>query len=65
MPLLERQMRYQAMMEKLRAGSIQQWFADFIDALQGGQAKKAPQAPPPAAPVVWPLRWVGPRARYH
>jgi trehalose 6-phosphate synthase len=66
MPLLERQMRYQAMMGKLRASSIQQWFADFIDALQGGQPKEAAQEPPPpAAPVVWPLRWVGPRARYH
>ena len=34
MPLTERRMRWEAMMEKLRAGTIQQWFADFVDALQ-------------------------------
>jgi trehalose 6-phosphate synthase len=30
MPLTERRMRYQAMMEKIRSHNIQQWFADFI-----------------------------------
>jgi trehalose 6-phosphate synthase len=64
MPLLERRMRHQAMMEKLRAGSIQQWFTDFIESLQGRQAGKA-EPLPPAAPVVWPLRSAGPRARIH
>ena len=34
MPLTERRMRYEAMMKKLRGHSIQQWFADFIEALQ-------------------------------
>jgi trehalose 6-phosphate synthase len=34
MPLVERRMRWEAMMTKLRAGSIQHWFADFLDALQ-------------------------------
>ena len=34
MPLTERRMRWEAMMAKLRAGTIQQWFADFVDALQ-------------------------------
>ena len=34
MPLIERRMRWEAMMVKLRAGTIQQWFADFVDALQ-------------------------------
>ena len=34
MPLTERRMRYEAMMEKLRGHGIQQWFADFVDALQ-------------------------------
>jgi trehalose 6-phosphate synthase len=34
MPLTERRMRYQAMMAKLRGHSIQQWFSDFIAALQ-------------------------------
>ena len=34
MPLTERRMRWEAMMAKLRGHTIQQWFADFIDALQ-------------------------------
>ena len=34
MPLTERRMRWEAMMAKLRAGTIQQWFANFVDALQ-------------------------------
>src|SRR6185437_1211069 len=34
MPLIERRMRWEAMMAKLRAGTIQQWFADFVDALE-------------------------------
>ena len=34
MPLTERRMRWEAMMEKLRGSTIQQWFADFVDALQ-------------------------------
>jgi trehalose 6-phosphate synthase len=66
MPLLERRMRYEAMMEKLRACSIQQWFADFVESLQGGQAGTPSREPPlPAAPVVWPLRSAGPGARIH
>jgi len=34
MPLTERRMRWEAMMRKLRAGTIQQWFTDFIEALE-------------------------------
>jgi trehalose 6-phosphate synthase len=34
MPLIERRMRWEAMMDKLRVGSIQNWFANFLDALQ-------------------------------
>ena len=34
MPLTERRLRWEAMMEKLHAGTIQGWFADFVDALQ-------------------------------
>jgi hypothetical protein len=34
MPLTERRMRWEAMMTKLRGSTIQQWFADFVDALQ-------------------------------
>ena len=33
MPLTERRMRWEAMMAKLRSHTIQQWFADFTDAL--------------------------------
>ena len=38
MPLTERRMRWDAMMAKLRGHTIQQWFADFIDALQETQS---------------------------
>ena len=38
MPLTERRMRWEAMMAKLRAGTIQQWFADFVDALQDSRS---------------------------
>jgi trehalose 6-phosphate synthase len=62
MPLIERRMRWETMMTKLRAGTIQQWFADFLDALQdahgtGGTptSDKTVLDPPP----VWPLRSVG------
>ena len=34
MPLTERRMRWEAMMAKLRGQTIQQWFADFTDALR-------------------------------
>ena len=34
MPLTERRLRWEAMMEKLHAGTIQRWFADFVEALQ-------------------------------
>ncbi len=44
MPLTERRMRYEAMMGKLRSHSIQQWFADFIEALQESQIDKAATA---------------------
>jgi trehalose 6-phosphate synthase len=30
MPLIERRMRWEAMMAKLHAGTIQQWFSDFV-----------------------------------
>ena len=58
MPLVERRMRWEAMMVKLRAGTIQQWFADFLEALQDQQTAAEPSVPEPAAPV-WPLRAVG------
>jgi trehalose 6-phosphate synthase len=66
MPLTERRMRWEAMMAKLHAGTIQQWFADFVDALQKTRSDKA--APAPAVPepqASWALRSVNSGARYH
>jgi trehalose 6-phosphate synthase len=66
MPLTERRMRWEAMMAKLRSGTIQQWFADFIEALQDSQLDKAPLEPVTAdPPVPWPLRSAHSGARYH
>jgi trehalose 6-phosphate synthase len=66
MPLTERRMRWEAMMARLRAGTIQQWFADFVEALQETQIDKGPAEPliaePPAA---WTLRSVNTGARIH
>jgi len=66
MPLTERRMRWEAMMEKLRTGTIQHWFADFVDALQETQADKAVVEPQPVEPpTLWPLRSVNSGARIH
>jgi trehalose 6-phosphate synthase len=66
MPLTERRMRWEAMITKLRGHTIQQWFADFIDALQDSQLDKGPLGPVRAdPPVPWPLRSVNNGARYH
>ena len=60
MPLMERKLRWEAMMAKLRAGTIQQWFADFVDALQDQHAARQPVAEPDAVPTTgWPLRAIG------
>jgi trehalose 6-phosphate synthase len=65
MPLIERRMRWEAMMTKLRAGTIQQWFADFLDALQETQFDKGAAEPAIAEPpALWPLRSVNAGARY-
>jgi trehalose 6-phosphate synthase len=66
MPLPERRLRWEAMMDKLRNHTIQQWFEDFVDALQatqigGGEAVPALMDPP----TGWPLRSVNSGARYH
>src|SRR5260370_25591404 len=45
MSLAERRMRWEAMMVKLRAGTIQQWFADFVDALQETRIDKTAAEP--------------------
>jgi len=59
-------MRWEAMMIKLRAGTIQQWFADFVDALREADVGKDVPAPPmPELPASWALRSVNSGARYH
>src|SRR5229473_1728789 len=66
MPLTERRMRWEAMMAKLRAGTVQQWFADFVDALQETRLDKAAADPLMAdPPAMWTLRSVNTGARYH
>src|SRR6185312_10495568 len=62
MPLTERRMRWEAMMRKLRAGTVQQWFADFSDALEDAQAssrKVASESVAVESPKPWPLHVVG------
>jgi trehalose 6-phosphate synthase len=65
MPLTERRLRWEAMMTKLRAGTIQQWFADFVEALQQTRDKGAaePLMTEPSPP--WTLHSVKSGARYH
>jgi trehalose 6-phosphate synthase len=70
MPLTERRMRWEAMMRKLRAGTIQQWFTDFSDALQDAHVsnkESASELPAVESPKSWPLHVVGSRsgARIH
>ncbi|WP_291690080.1 trehalose-6-phosphate synthase [Bradyrhizobium sp.] len=66
MPLPERRMRYEAMMEKLSGHSIQQWFADFVGALQDSQSSKVVAEPLLAdSRSLWTLRASHGRARYH
>jgi trehalose 6-phosphate synthase len=52
-------MRWEAMMAKLRVGTIQQWFADFTDALRECQLdREEPEEPATVVtePALWPLR---------
>jgi trehalose 6-phosphate synthase len=66
MPLTERRLRWEAMMERLRSRTIQQWFAEFVDALQEAQIDKAATEPSLAEPPTsWSLRSVNSSARYH
>ena len=66
MPLTERQMRWDAMMEKLNGSTIQQWFADFVDALQETQFVKSEIEPlVTEQPALWPVHASQPGARYH
>jgi trehalose 6-phosphate synthase len=64
MPLPERRLRWDAMMAKLGSRTIQQWFADFVDALQETQIRNGVAMPPEAEPPTsWPLRSVNAGAR--
>ncbi len=66
MPLAERRIRWEAMMAKLHSGTIQQWFADFVDALQETRSDKAAITPAiPEPPASWALRSVNSNQRYH
>jgi trehalose 6-phosphate synthase len=66
MPLTERRLRWEAMMAKLRGHTIQQWFADFVEALQETRTGRVAEEPPiPEPPPLWPLRSVNSGARYH
>ena len=66
MPLHERRMRWEAMMARLRSHTIQQWFADFVDALQETRGHKGAAMPPVTEPpAAWPLRSANSGARYH
>src|SRR6266699_704369 len=55
MPLTERRLRWEAMIVKLRAGTIQQWFADFVEALRETQIDAAGTTEPLTAepPAMW------------
>jgi len=68
MPLTERRLRYEAMMEKLRNRTIQQWFADFVATLRDSGTEKVSSdtlmaEPEEASP--WPLRAAQSAARVH
>jgi trehalose 6-phosphate synthase len=66
MPMTERRMRYETMMEKLRSHGIQQWFADFVDTLQESGSEKAAAAPLIAeVPTLRSLHTAQSGARYH
>jgi trehalose 6-phosphate synthase len=67
MPMLERRMRWDAMMVRLQRRSIQEWFAEFVDALRQTHGDKG-MAPLPATepPIPWPpARSANAAARYH
>ena len=66
MPLTERRMRWEAMMARLRRGTIRQWFARFVEELQETQLDKG--AMPSAISsyqALWPRRPEQAGARIH
>jgi trehalose 6-phosphate synthase len=64
MPLPERRLRYEAMMDKLKGHTIQNWFADFIGALQNTSRECAAE-PEPEPSSMWRRRAAQGVARYH
>src|SRR5215468_1592359 len=66
MSVAERRMRWEAMMAKLRRGTIQQWFANFVEELQATQLDKG-EVPPvmPDQPTPWPRRSAQAGVRIH
>ena len=66
MPLTERRMRWEAMMAKLQAHTIQRWFAEFVDALQEAHLDRDAGEPLVAEPPsLWPVRSANVSSRYH
>lgn len=66
MPLTERRLRWEAMMAKLRGSTIQQWFADFVEALRDTWIERIAAEPlVPETPAPMPLRSVNGGVRYH
>src|SRR6202042_2884477 len=78
MPIAERRLRWEAMMVKLRAGTIQQWFADFVEALEETRPETpqqtaqetgidpGPDQPPLVEPpTLWPRRSANSNLRYN
>jgi trehalose 6-phosphate synthase len=66
MPLTERRLRWEAMMARLRGNTIQQWFADFVEALQDTRVSGAIETPEPPQPAALrSLRSVSSGAQYH
>ena len=63
MPVTERRMRWEAMMVKLNAGTIQQWFADFTEALQDTQGTGSAIVAQPR--TLWPRRVTDIASRVH
>jgi trehalose 6-phosphate synthase len=66
MPLTERRMRWEAMITKLRGHTIQDWFADFVDALQDTQSDRGVIGPITAEqPALRSLRSINSNPRYY
>lgn len=65
MPLAERRLRWEAMMDKICGQTIQQWFADFIEVLQDSRGEKTELAPRMADTSPWPRRSADRGARFH